>query len=159
MSPPPLHPCPRPIPLYFKLSRNVPCQTLGRFAFLAVGRLSNSAGSLDHCAGLEQSTRWQLPVRANVSDLIDRCDFFYFGTASADGRPYIRHRGESPAFSPGRDSVLTFVEEVGTANSLFRQSLWKRQRIPVRHRLCDPQQIRISNSEKIMADAALLPGN
>ncbi len=89
--------------------------SLGDIVFYsAIRAVQEQLGSRDHCARLEQSTRWQLPVRADVSDLINRCDSFYFGTASADGRPYIQHRGGRPGFlALEGDSVLTFVEEVG----------------------------------------------
>ncbi len=71
-------------------------------------------GSRDFCARLEKRGLFHRDVPENIAAFIASRDSFYFGTASADGRPYIQHRGGEPGFLKLLDPVtLAFAEYQG----------------------------------------------
>ncbi len=71
-------------------------------------------GSRDYCARLEKRGLFHREVPENIAAFIASRDSFYFGTASADGRPYIQHRGGAPGFLKLLDPVtLAFGEYRG----------------------------------------------
>ena len=53
-------------------------------------RLGTRASFLDR--------EWATEITQNLAQFIDAIDTFFFATASADGRPYIQHRGGPPGF-------------------------------------------------------------
>jgi len=64
----------------------------------AVKAMQERLGSREQMGRLEQSGRWQREIDENLADFITRRTSFYFGTASATGRPYIQHRGGPAGF-------------------------------------------------------------
>ena len=55
-------------------------------------------GSRHMYAKLEQRGGWNDVVTPDLAAFIQERDSFYLGTASADGRPYIQHRGGPRGF-------------------------------------------------------------
>jgi predicted pyridoxine 5'-phosphate oxidase superfamily flavin-nucleotide-binding protein len=55
-------------------------------------------GSREGYARMEQKGGWQAAVDAELAAFIAERDSFYLATASADGQPYIQHRGGPPGF-------------------------------------------------------------
>ena len=47
---------------------------------------------------MEMKGGWKNTVTDQLSDFLAERDSFYFGTASADGQPYIQHRGGKAGF-------------------------------------------------------------
>jgi len=64
----------------------------------AVKGIQEKMGSRDGYAKMEARGGWSNRVDPDLAKFIAERDFFYFGTASAAGRPYIQHRGGRPGF-------------------------------------------------------------
>ena len=64
----------------------------------AVKRVQERKGSRKGYAKMEQKGGWQGTITEDLAGFIARRDSFYLGTASADGQPYIQHRGGKPGF-------------------------------------------------------------
>jgi predicted pyridoxine 5'-phosphate oxidase superfamily flavin-nucleotide-binding protein len=64
----------------------------------AVRQAQERYGSRGKGAHLEAKNRFARPIDADVAAFIALRDSCYFGTASADGRPYVQHRGGPPGF-------------------------------------------------------------
>lgn len=63
---------------------------------------------------LEQSGRWTSEITDDIAAFIAERDSFYFGTASAAGRPYIQHRGGPAGFLKVLDpGTLAFADYPG----------------------------------------------
>lgn len=71
-------------------------------------------GSRRQMARLEQSNRWGRDVDEGLAAFIAQRDSFYLATASAEGRPYIQHRGGPPGFLKVLDGrTLGFADYPG----------------------------------------------
>ncbi len=64
----------------------------------AVKRIQAANGSRDSYAKVEQNRGWKTRVTPDLAEFVAGLDMFYFGTANADGQPYIQHRGGPPGF-------------------------------------------------------------
>ena len=81
-------------------------------------------GSRDAYASMEQRGGWQERVTADLAEFISQRDSFYLGTASADGQPYIQHRGGSRGFLKVLDEhTLAFADFVGNAQYISTGNL------------------------------------
>lgn len=68
-------------------------------AFTAGARaLQERAGSRASYARLEARRAWERPLSPALTRFIAARDSFYLGTASADARPYVQHRGGPRGF-------------------------------------------------------------
>ncbi len=68
-------------------------------------------GSRAAYAKMEQSGGWSTIITPELADFIAARDSFYLGTASADGRPYIQHRGGPRGFLKVLDEhTLAFAD-------------------------------------------------
>ena len=70
----------------------------------AVKAVQSRAGSRAHYARMEAEGGWRDTVTEELAAFIAERDSFYLGTASADGQPYIQHRG-------GPKGILKVVDE------------------------------------------------
>ena len=71
-------------------------------------------GSRNSYARMEQGAGWSERIDAGLEAFIAERDSFYMGTASADGRPYIQHRGGPKGFLTVIDtSTLAFADYTG----------------------------------------------
>jgi len=71
-------------------------------------------GSRRQMARLEQSDRWGRDMDAALAAFIAERNSFYLATASAQGRPYIQHRGGLPGFLKVLDGrTLGFADYPG----------------------------------------------
>ena len=65
-------------------------------------------------AKMEQKGGWRDTITEDLAGFIARRDSFYLGTASADGQPYIQHRGGKPGFLKILDErTLAFADFKG----------------------------------------------
>jgi uncharacterized protein len=60
----------------------------------AQARLGSRAG-MEH---MERERPWRTEVTDDLAAFLEAIDTFFFATASADGQPYIQHRGGPPGF-------------------------------------------------------------
>src|SRR5579862_5572790 len=57
---------------------------------------------------------WATEVTENLAQFLDAIDTFFLATASADGRPYVQHRGGPPGFlKPIGTHELAFADFAG----------------------------------------------
>lgn len=83
-------------------------------------------GNRDYCERLEKRGLFHREVPENIAAFIASRDSFYFGTASADGRPYIQHRSGSPGFLKLLDPVtLAFADYRGNKQYISLGNLSK----------------------------------
>lgn len=64
----------------------------------AVKSIQTAKGSRSGYARLEHGDGWESTVTPELEDFLEKMDMFYLGTASADGQPYIQHRGGPAGF-------------------------------------------------------------
>lgn len=64
----------------------------------AVKAVQEQKGSRKSYSRMELSGGWQTTVTPELAGFLAELDMFYFGTANADGQPYIQYRGGSPGF-------------------------------------------------------------
>ena len=73
-------------------------------------------GSRKAYAGMEQRGGWQNTVTPELEEFIAERDSLYLGTASAEGQPYIQHRGGAKGFLKVLDErTLAFADFAGNA--------------------------------------------
>ena len=71
-------------------------------------------GSREGYARMEESGGWNDRIDEDLEAFLAERDSFYLGTASADGRPYIQHRGGHKGFLKVLDaSTLAFADYAG----------------------------------------------
>jgi hypothetical protein len=64
----------------------------------SVKAIQTRKGSREAYAKLEQRGGWQTQVTPELAAFLAERDSFYLATASAEGQPYIQHRGGPPGF-------------------------------------------------------------
>lgn len=82
----------------------------------AVKKAQLERGSRKSYEKMKQRGGWQDKVTPDLAAFIAERDSFYLGTASADGQPYIQHRGGSKGFLKVIDEkTIGFSDFVGNA--------------------------------------------
>jgi predicted pyridoxine 5'-phosphate oxidase superfamily flavin-nucleotide-binding protein len=82
----------------------------------AVKLAQKQRGSRNNYQRAEQRGGWQHELTLELAAFISERDSFYLGTASADGQPYIQHRGGAKGFLKIVDEkTLGFADFVGNA--------------------------------------------
>jgi len=91
--------------------------TISDIAFTpAVKAAQEQRGSREAYAKMERRGGWQDQVTPDLAEFIGDRDSFYLATASADGQPYIQHRGGPKGFLKVLDEhTLAFADFVGNA--------------------------------------------
>ena len=80
----------------------------------AVKAVQERKGSRKGYARMEAKGGWQRAVTDDLAAFIAERDSFYLGTASADGQPYIQHRGGPKGFLKVVDAkTLAFADFTG----------------------------------------------
>jgi hypothetical protein len=72
----------------------------------AVKAIQEAKGSRKSYARMEAGSGWRTTVTSDLAEFLAELDMFYLGTASADGQPYIQHRGGPPGFLKGPPRLL-----------------------------------------------------
>jgi hypothetical protein len=95
----------------------------------SVKALQRKRGSRDRYAKAEQRGGWRDRVTPDLAAFLAERDSFYFGTASADGRPYIQHRGGPKGFlRPLDDRTLAFADFDGNQQYITAGNLAENDR-------------------------------
>ena len=80
----------------------------------AVKAIQARKGSREGYEQMEQGGSWDSEITPDIAAFIARQRSFYLATASADGQPYIQHRGGPPGFLRVIDShTLGFADFAG----------------------------------------------
>jgi len=95
----------------------------------AVKTIQDRLGSRKNYARMEQGPGWSRTIDAELAGFIAERDSFYLGTASADGQPYIQHRGGKPGFLKVLDAqTLAFADFVGNRQYISMGNLSENDR-------------------------------
>ncbi|MEM7424640.1 MAG: pyridoxamine 5'-phosphate oxidase family protein [Pseudomonadota bacterium] len=80
----------------------------------AVVAAQEKYGVREHNVATTARRPWGMEITGELAKFIAMRDSFYLGTASADGRPYIQHRGGVPGFLKVIDPhTLAFPDQPG----------------------------------------------
>jgi uncharacterized protein len=80
----------------------------------AVKAIQTRKGSRETYARTEQNGGWRTEVDENLAAFLADTNSFYFATATADGQPYIQHRGGPKGFIKVLDkNTLAFADYSG----------------------------------------------
>ncbi|UCH90789.1 MAG: pyridoxamine 5'-phosphate oxidase family protein [Nitrospirota bacterium] len=80
----------------------------------SVKAVQERMGSRAQYARMEEGAGWSKTVTRELSDFLNEVDSIYLATASAEGRPYIQHRGGPKGFLKILDDrTLAFADFAG----------------------------------------------
>jgi predicted pyridoxine 5'-phosphate oxidase superfamily flavin-nucleotide-binding protein len=79
----------------------------------AVKAKQSQFGSRDAYRRMEEGRGWQSTVTPDLAAFVAQRDSFYLATASADGQPYIQHRGGPPGFLKVIDETTIAFPDYG----------------------------------------------
>jgi predicted pyridoxine 5'-phosphate oxidase superfamily flavin-nucleotide-binding protein len=96
----------------------------------AVKAIQTERGSRDAHARRERRGGWQIEITPNIAAFIAEQRSFYLATASADGQPYIQHRGGPPGFLRILDAqTLAFADLAGNRQYISLGNLSENPRV------------------------------
>ncbi len=109
----------------------------------AVKAAQQERGSRRSYAKMAQRGGWNDTITPALREFIAERDSFYLGTASADGQPYIQHRGGPKGFLKALDeNTLAFADYAGNAQYVSLGNLSENNKAfiflmdyPYRHRI------------------------
>jgi predicted pyridoxine 5'-phosphate oxidase superfamily flavin-nucleotide-binding protein len=90
----------------------------------AVKAIQARKGSRDAYVRVEENGGWRTEVDANLTAFLATQDSMFFATASADGQPYIQHRGGPKGFIKILDkNTLAFADYSGNRQYITQGNL------------------------------------
>ena len=90
----------------------------------AVKSIQARKGSREAYAHVEQHGGWRTEIDDNLAGLLGQTNSFYLATASADGQPYIQHRGGLKGFIKILDkTTLAFADFSGNRQYITQGNL------------------------------------
>ena len=90
----------------------------------AVKSIQSRKGSREAYAHVEQNGGWRTEIDANLRSFLADVNSLYFATSSADGQPYIQHRGGPKGFVRILDSnTLAFADYSGNRQYITQGNL------------------------------------
>ena len=90
----------------------------------AVKAIQARKGSREAYAHVEQRGGWRTEIDDNLAGLLGQTNSFYLATASADGQPYIQHRGGPKGFIKLLDkTTLAFADFSGNRQYITQGNL------------------------------------
>ena len=91
---------------------------------LAVKAIQARKGSREIYAHVEERGGWRTEIDENLAAFLAEANSFYFATASADGQPYIQHRGGPKGFVRILDNnTLAFADYKGNQQFITQGNL------------------------------------
>ena len=90
----------------------------------AVKAIQARKGSREGYAGMEQRGGWCTEIDENLAGFLAETNSFYLATASADGQPYIQHRGGPKGFVKILDrNTIAFADYSGNRQYITQGNL------------------------------------
>ena len=90
----------------------------------AVKEIQTRKGSREGYADVEQSGGWRTEIDENLAAFLGETNSLYLSTASADGQPYIQHRGGPKGFVKILDkTTLAFADYRGNRQYITQGNL------------------------------------
>ena len=91
---------------------------------LAVKAIQTRKGSRDGYAGMENRGGFRTEIDENLAAFLAEANSFYLATASADGQPYIQHRGGPKGFVKILDkNTIAFADYAGNRQYITQGNL------------------------------------
>ena len=95
----------------------------------AVRNEQERRGSRWACARLEDRGGWPAAITPELREFLARVDTMFFATASADGQPYVQHRGGPKGFvKPLDERTLGFEDFAGNRQFITLGNLTENDR-------------------------------
>ena len=89
-----------------------------------VKAMQTRMGSRAMYAEVDDSGSWYRPIDGSLRDFIQRKTTMVFATASADGQPYVQHRGGPPGFLHVLDEqTIAFADFEGNRQYISRGNI------------------------------------
>jgi uncharacterized protein len=106
-------------------------KTAGHIAFTpAVRAIQTARGSRDTYARVEARGGFEMAVTDDLRDFLAQIDTAFLATASADGQPYVQHRGGPRGFIRAIDDhTLAFVDLHGNRQYISTGNLIENDRV------------------------------
>jgi uncharacterized protein len=79
----------------------------------AVKAIQEEKGSRRGYARMERGDGWETTVTPELAEFLVDLDMFYLATATADGQPYVQHRGGPPGFLKVLDEHTLALADFG----------------------------------------------
>ncbi|MEO3475038.1 pyridoxamine 5'-phosphate oxidase family protein [Roseomonas sp. CAU 1739] len=96
----------------------------------AVKAIQTARGSREGYARMERRGGWKSELTPDIAGFIAAQRSFYLATASADGQPYIQHRGGPPGFLKVLDAeTLAFADLAGNRQYVSLGNLSENPRV------------------------------
>ena len=96
----------------------------------AVKRVQSERGSRAAYARMERTGGWETTVTADLRAFLAEIDTAFLATASADGQPYVQHRGGPRGFIRALDAhTLAFVDFAGNRQYVTTGNLSENPRV------------------------------
>ncbi len=113
--------------------KNIEKKPVSDVAFTpAVKAAQEKYGSRKSYARMERNDWWKTEVTEELANFIGQRDSFYLGTASADGQPYIQHRGGPKGFLKIIDEhTLAMADYSGNRQYISAGNLSENDRITI----------------------------
>lgn len=90
----------------------------------AVKAIQTRKGSRDGYAGQEARGGWRTEIDENLAAFLTEANSFYLATATADGQPYIQHRGGPKGFIKILDkNTIAFADYAGNRQYITQGNL------------------------------------
>src|SRR6201992_1526939 len=90
----------------------------------AVKAIQARKGSRESYAHVEETSGWRTEVDAHLAAFLAETNSLYFATASADGQPYIQHRGGPKGFVKALDKhTIAFADYRGNRQYITQGNL------------------------------------
>ena len=120
----------------------------------AVKAIQSARGSREGYARMERRGGWQTEVTPDVAAFIARSRSFYLATASADGQPYIQHRGGPPGFLRVIDpETLAFADLAGNRQYITLGNLSENPRAQIfLMDYANQRRVKIWGEARVVAD-------
>jgi predicted pyridoxine 5'-phosphate oxidase superfamily flavin-nucleotide-binding protein len=98
----------------------------------AVKAIQARKGSREAYAQVEQQSGWRTEVDENLAAFLADANSLYFATATADGQPYIQHRGGPKGFVKILDSnTLAFADYSGNRQYITQGNLSENKKVHI----------------------------
>jgi predicted pyridoxine 5'-phosphate oxidase superfamily flavin-nucleotide-binding protein len=98
----------------------------------AVKAVQARKGSREAYARVEQNGGWRTEVDENLAAFLADANSLYFATASADGQPYIQHRGGPKGFIKVLDkNTLAFADYSGNRQYITQGNLTENPKVHI----------------------------
>lgn len=96
----------------------------------AVKSIQTRLGSRESYQRMEEGRGWSSTISPDLEQFIGQRDSFYLATASADGQPYIQHRGGPAGFLRVLDeSTLAFADFSGNQQYISTGNLSENDKV------------------------------